>query len=52
MARMGGMKTYLDVLTMNRNYDIGKAQKELGYAPAADFNRELAKMVTWYKKAA
>ena len=49
MARLKGMKTYLDVLTMNRNYDIANAVKELDYNPKIDFLGELSKMVGWYK---
>jgi nucleoside-diphosphate-sugar epimerase len=50
LARMKGMKTYLDVLTMNRNYDISKAREELGFAPNTDLEKELKKMVEWYKR--
>jgi nucleoside-diphosphate-sugar epimerase len=50
IARMKGAKTYLDVLTMNRNYDIAAAVNELGYGPRSDFYVELEKMVEWYKK--
>jgi len=50
LARMKGMKTYLDVLTMNRNYDISNARKELKYNPELDFQRELRKMVDLYKQ--
>jgi dihydroflavonol-4-reductase len=50
LARAKGMKPYLDVLTMNRNYVIRKAEKELGYAPEADFGVETKKMVEWYRK--
>lgn len=49
LARMKGMKTYLDVLTMNRSYDIANAKKELKYNPKIDFLGELKKMVDWYK---
>jgi nucleoside-diphosphate-sugar epimerase len=49
-ARMKGMKTYLDVLTLNRNYDISSAKKQLGYKPKADFSEELKDMVEWYKR--
>ncbi len=49
LARLKGMKTYLDVLTMNRNYDIANAVKELKYNPKLDFLGELKKMVDWYK---
>lgn len=48
-ARAKGMKTYLDVLTLNRNYDITKA-KGIGYKPATDFSTELKKMIDWYKQ--
>jgi nucleoside-diphosphate-sugar epimerase len=51
IARMRRMKPYLDVLTMNRNYDISAAKRELGYDPGKiDFEKELEKMVFWYKK--
>jgi nucleoside-diphosphate-sugar epimerase len=43
------MGTYFDVLTENRNYSIRKAEKELGYAPEADFNKELKGMIEWYR---
>jgi nucleoside-diphosphate-sugar epimerase len=49
LARAKGMKTYLDVLTMNRNYDIANARKELRYDPKLDFQNELRKMVEWYR---
>lgn len=52
LARITGMKSYLDVLTMNRNYDIGRAQRELGYRPGADLAKETARMVDWYRKSA
>jgi nucleoside-diphosphate-sugar epimerase len=50
LARIKGMKTYLDVLTMNRNYDIANARKELKYNPELDFQKELRKMVDSYKQ--
>lgn len=50
LARMKGMKTYLDVLTMNRNYVVKKAEKELGYNPKIDFVGEIKAMVEWYNK--
>lgn len=43
------MKKYLDVLTKNRQYDISKAARELGYKPKENFQQELEKMVEWYK---
>lgn len=49
LARLTGMKTYLDVLTMNRHYDTEKARRELGFRPRADFKREVKRMVDWYK---
>ncbi|MCK4531748.1 MAG: NAD(P)-dependent oxidoreductase [Candidatus Aenigmarchaeota archaeon] len=51
LARFKGMKTYLDVLTMNRNYDIANAINELNYKPKLDFLGELEKMVEWYKNS-
>jgi len=51
LARLTGMKTYLDVLIMNRHYVIDKARKELGYRPKADFKLEIKRMVEWYKEA-
>jgi nucleoside-diphosphate-sugar epimerase len=50
MAALGGKGSYLKVLTMNRQYDITKAKKELGYEPKGDFKKELEGMVDWYKK--
>lgn len=50
IARMKGVKTYFDVLTMNRNYDISNAKNEFGYNPQINFYGELKKMVDWYKK--
>lgn len=47
-ARLAGMRPYLKVLTMNRNYDISKARKELGYEPKANLEEEIKKMVDWY----
>lgn len=49
-ARFSGMKQYLDVLTANRNYDIVKAEKDLGYKPRADLKVEIKKMIEWYRK--
>ena len=49
LASMKGMKTYLDVLTMNRNYDITNARNELKYNPEIDFFEKLKDMVEWYK---
>jgi len=49
LARMKGMKTYLDVLTMNRNYDIANARKELNYYPKLNFQKEVRKMAGWYR---
>jgi nucleoside-diphosphate-sugar epimerase len=51
LARMKGMKPYMDTLTMNRNYNVSKAIRELGYKPRTDFKEELKKMVEWYKKS-
>ncbi|MEM5871906.1 MAG: NAD(P)-dependent oxidoreductase [Candidatus Aenigmatarchaeota archaeon] len=50
IAKMKRMKPYLDVLIMNRNYDIYNAEHELGYEPKIDFWEEIKKMVEWYKK--
>lgn len=49
LARITGMKTYLDVLTMNRHYDTEKARRDLGFRPRANFKREVKRMVDWYK---
>ncbi len=48
-ARAKGMGPYLNVLTMNRNYIIGKAEKELGYRPKANLQEEVKRMVEWYR---
>jgi nucleoside-diphosphate-sugar epimerase len=50
LATMKGMKTYFDVLTMNRSYDVSRAMRELGYDPELDFYAELRRMVEWYKR--
>jgi len=50
LATVKGMKAYLDVLTMNRNYDIANARKDLKYRPELDFQKELRKMAGWYKQ--
>jgi UDP-glucose 4-epimerase len=50
-ARAKGMGPYLNVLTINRNYIIARAEKELGYRPKADFHKEVKRMVEWYKLA-
>ena len=50
MATLTGKIQYLRVLTMNRNYNISKAVKELGYRPRGDFKKELKRMVDWYRK--
>ncbi len=52
IARMKGLKAYLDVLTMNRSYDVSAAREKLGYDPSVDFSAELRKMVEWYKTTA
>ena len=49
LARLKGMKTYMDVLTMNRHYVIDKAKRELGFRPRANLGKEIDKMVDWYK---
>jgi len=48
IAKGMGMGAYFDVLTMNRNYVIRKAGKDLGYAPKAEFKKKLKEMVEWY----
>ncbi len=48
-ARAKGMGPYLNVLTMNRNYLIGRAEKELGYRPKANLQEEVKRMVEWYR---
>jgi nucleoside-diphosphate-sugar epimerase len=48
-AKAMRMGAYFDVLTTNRNYSIEKAEKEMGYAPKADFNKELNGMIEWYR---
>ena len=50
LAALTGKIQYLRVLTMNRNYNISKAVKELGYRPRGDFKKELKRMVDWYRK--
>lgn len=49
-AKAKGMGAYLGVLTMNRNYSIERAREKLGYRPRADFDKELKRMVDWYKE--
>lgn len=49
LARMKGMKPYIDTLTMNRNYSVSRAARELGYKPKTDFREEMKKMVEWYR---
>lgn len=51
VAALKGIGPYLHVLTMNRHYNIRKAQKELGFDPKADMDKELKKMVEWYRKS-
>jgi nucleoside-diphosphate-sugar epimerase len=48
LARARGMGAYLDVLTINRNYSIEKAGRELGYRPRANLKAEMKRMVDWY----
>jgi nucleoside-diphosphate-sugar epimerase len=50
IASFSGMGPYFKTLTMNRNYDISKARKDLGYNPEADLDTELKNMIEWYKK--
>ncbi len=52
IAKIMGMGSYLDVLTMNRHYVIRKAEKELGYRPLSDFEAEVKRMVRWYRSIA
>ncbi len=40
---------YLNVLTMNRNYDITRAMKRLDYIPKDNTLEWLKEMVDWYK---
>ncbi|UCD03250.1 MAG: NAD-dependent epimerase/dehydratase family protein [Candidatus Aenigmatarchaeota archaeon] len=49
IAAVMGMGNYLRVLTINRHYVIRKAEKELGYRPKADVQKELKRMVDWYR---
>ena len=49
MATMKGMRTYMDVLTMYRHYDISNA-KEIGYTGKIDLDKKLKEMVDWYLK--
>jgi nucleoside-diphosphate-sugar epimerase len=44
-----GMGTYLNVLTMNRHYNIKKAE-EIGFRPEMDFDEGIEEMVKWYRK--
>ncbi|MBI4173719.1 MAG: NAD-dependent epimerase/dehydratase family protein [Candidatus Aenigmarchaeota archaeon] len=44
-----GKSRDLKIWTMPRNYDIGRARKELGFSPRADMHAELKKMVDWYR---
>ncbi|MBN2043103.1 MAG: NAD(P)-dependent oxidoreductase [Candidatus Aenigmarchaeota archaeon] len=40
---------YIDVLTMNRNYDITRAMKKLDYMPDDNMSQWLKEMVEWYR---
>ena len=48
MARAVGMKTYLNVLTANRHYDISAAKAGLKFSPKADLEKSTKEMVDWY----
>jgi nucleoside-diphosphate-sugar epimerase len=47
---VSGMKTYFNILSTNRNYNIGKAKKELKFKPKANFNKEIKNMIIDYKR--
>jgi nucleoside-diphosphate-sugar epimerase len=48
-ARAKGMGSYLNVLTINRNYLIVRAEDELGYRPKTNLQEEVKRMVEWYR---
>lgn len=50
IAKFKGMSTYLNVLIMNRNYDISKARETLKYEPKAELEPGLRRMVNSYLK--
>jgi len=52
LAAAAGLGKYLRVLAMNRYYFTEKAEKELGYRPRADFNKEIKAMVDWFNNSA
>ncbi|RLJ08072.1 MAG: hypothetical protein DRP16_02175 [Candidatus Aenigmatarchaeota archaeon] len=49
LSKVSGFGDYFEVLTMNRNYDITRAETELGFKPKANMKEEIKKMVKWYR---
>ena len=50
LARLKGFSRELDIFCKEREYDISKAKKDLGYEPKADTEKEIQKMGQWYIK--
>ncbi|MBI2675989.1 MAG: SDR family NAD(P)-dependent oxidoreductase [Candidatus Aenigmarchaeota archaeon] len=49
LAYSAGMGTLFRIWTMNRHYDISKAGRELGYSPKAELQKEIRRVIRWYK---
>ncbi|MBL7160635.1 MAG: NAD-dependent epimerase/dehydratase family protein [Candidatus Aenigmarchaeota archaeon] len=45
----GNAKAQLGSFTTNRIFKTEKAKEELGFSPKADFEKEIKRMVEWYK---
>ena len=50
LAFFTGFSGQLNAMIKPRNYDIGKAKKDLGYKPKENFMGEIARMVEAYRK--
>ncbi len=48
LAFLKGKSGYMDILTMNRNYDISSAMKKMNYSPEENTDSWLREMVDWY----
>ena len=51
LANFGGFARELQTFSQNRQYDISKARKELGFEPKQDLEKGIRKMVDWYLKS-
>lgn len=50
LVSLAGSGRDFKAFTQNRNYDISKAEKELGFKSKANLEKEIKNMVNWYKE--